>query len=136
MTIGAGWDLAVAAPALAGVLRSATAGMSPPPTVYDRPPASFNPPAIVIGVADPVDYSTPAIGVDTAGEWSITVAVGVEGAFTADELIRTMRAGLTLDPTLGGVVQLCRATGSRNWRWVQLTGGDYLTGDLILECRM
>ena len=89
---------------LAGVFRTAAgAGVQ----VYDHPPETITPPAVVIRPADP--YQAPA----TAGGY-----LSALWAFEVDIILTRNRADLSLDSLERAREQLC-AVLPAGWRWVE-----------------
>ena len=129
------WDRAAAATAIVNTLTAATAADSPSPSIFDRPPATFNVPAYIVAHPQTVVYGGPAFGIDLATV-PLICAAGMEDVDTVDQLLDLASDSLPADPTLGGVIQNIDATEQRNWRVINVAGADYLTADLILEIRM
>lgn len=125
------WDRTAAAAALADVLEVGTGDLV---AVFEGPPPTLNPPALVI-MRPSVAFSTPTFGIDEA-TWSIMAAVGVGQDDALDDLLAAARQAVIAEPTLGGAVQLCRPTELRPRGIINVAGGDYLTEELILETRM
>lgn len=125
------WRHGPAAQGLVGLLRAE----APEVAAFEAPSATFNVPAFVCQYPTLVVFDTRAFGVDVV-TWPLLVAVGLEQAGQLDALIATARAAITLDPTLGGAVQIARPTESRNWRILNVAGAEYLGADLVLETRM
>ena len=126
------WDRAVAAAALADVLRAATADAV---TVFTHPPATLNAPAYVVAYPVTVTKHTPAFAIDTA-EWVLTGAAGADDPDTLDDLLAVASTAIEGDPTIGGSVQHARPTTWRNYRVTTIAGADLLMADLVLETRM
>lgn len=125
------WDRPKAAAALADVLEAGTDDLV---AVFESPPASMNAPALVI-MRPTVMFHQPAFAVNKI-TWSVTAAVGVGADDTLDGLIGLARQAIDGDPTLGGAVQICRATEQRPRGIVNIAGADFLTEELILNARM
>jgi len=125
------WDRPSAASALADVLEAGTGDLV---AVFESPPSSMNAPALVI-MRPTVMFHQPAFAVDEI-TWSVTAAVGVGADDTLDGLIGQARQAVEADPTLGGVVQICRPTEQRPRGIVNIAGADFLTEELILNARM
>ena len=123
------WDRATATAALAEMLGDTGA------TVYPKPPATLNPPAIVLARASNVDYNVSAFGIDEATLPDVCVGP-LEGDDEIDALKSTVRAALLADPTIGGAVQLATATAERNWRTVTISGTELTTVDLVIMVKM
>ena len=129
------WDRTAAAAALAGVLGDAAAGMVPPASVFAQPPATHNPPALVIQYPTQVMLRQPTFAIDTATV-SVLAVAGMEEPATIDALLALTVAAVEADEQLGGTVQHCRPTQHRLWRIANVAGADYLTAELELELRM
>jgi hypothetical protein len=127
------WDRVAAAKALAGLLTAATDGEAV--AIYDHPPKSFTPPALIIQLPTRVIPHSPAFGTDTA-EWTVLAGVDVEGADYLDDLLRTVTDVVELEPTLAGESVNTRVTEWRNYRVLNVTGADYLVAEAALETRM
>ena len=127
------WDGSIARPALAGVLSAAFEGTNV--NVFASPPATFNPPALVVQFPQTVAKRAPTFGIDLAS-WTVLGAVSLELADALDELLNQADAAVFLDPTLGGAVQVAKTTEIRNWRILSVGGIEMLTAELALETRM
>lgn len=123
------WDRANVAAALVGAL--AGTGVK----VHPRPPATFNPPAYIVGYPITVDYGLPTFGVDQAS-LAVMCAAGIDQTDTVDQLIADAVAALNADTTLAGVVQVLQVRQQRNWRPQNVGGADYLIADLNIDIRM
>ena len=125
------WDRSKAAPALA----EAIAAANPAVSVFDKPPLTLNPPAIVVGRQTEVAFATSAFGVDEA-----TLPVFCVGPADGDDivagLITAARDAIDVDPTLGGIVQRCDPVAERNWRGINVAGTELLQAELSLLIRM
>jgi hypothetical protein len=126
------WDRPTAAAALAGVIAAATDGTV---TVLEQPPATFNPPALVVGYPQTVSLHNPAFAVDQAA-LTVLAAVGAPEGDDLDGLLEVATRAVEGDPTLGGAVQIAKPTEWRNWRMLTVAGVDMLTAELALEIRM
>lgn len=124
------WDRSRVAPAIVDCLTAAVPGVS----AFDRPPATFNAPAYVVGLPT-VTYDTPTFGIDLA-VLPVAAAAGVEEADRIDDLLRQARAALLDTGNLGGVVQLLIITEQRNWQRLNVGGADLLTAELAVTIRM
>jgi hypothetical protein len=113
------WDRATVAAALVEVFTAATGGAA---RVFDHPPETLNPMAVVVLRPQPVTYNVGALGVDQA---SLPVAVigGVETEDAIDIIKGQCRKAVDADPTLGGTVLSITCTEERNWRNVTGAGG-------------
>lgn len=129
------WDRPTAAAGLEEVLVGATAGMTPPASVFPEPPSTYNPPALVIQYPTTVTLHSPAFAVDTAAV-SVLAVAGLEEPDTVDELLALAVAAVEGDSSLAGTVQYAHPVGHRLWRIVNVAGADYLTAELALEIRM
>ena len=109
--------------------------VTPPPAVYERPPASLNPPSVVVGRVVEVRYSEAAFGIDAA-EFSVLAIGPADGDDIVDGLIQFIRDAIDPDPTLGGVVPSCICAGERNWRMARVTGIDVLVAEVFLSVQM
>ena len=103
--------------------------------VFQKPPQTLNPPAVVIGRPTQVDYSMVAFSIDQATLPVICLGP-VDGEDTVDELITAVRDAVGADITLGGAVQHCAATREQNWRLVNVAGADLLQAEVQLTIRM
>jgi hypothetical protein len=115
------------------VVAALQAGLGATVFVFDKPPATLNPPAVVVGRPD-VTYATAAYGVDQATLPVLCVGA-VDGEDTVDGLITGVRAALA-EPSLGGAVNSCVAAGERNWRNVTVAGAELLQAEVTLTIRM
>ena len=127
------WDGGVARPALAAVLSSAFEATNV--AVFASPPATFNPPALVVQFPQTVAKFVPSFGIDLA-TWTVLGAVSLDLADALDALMNQTAAAIFLDPTLGGAVQVTKMTELRNWRILVVGGSEMLTAELALESRM
>lgn len=127
------WDGAAARAALAATLQAAFDGTNV--NVFASPPATFNPPALVVQFPQTVAKHAPTFGIDMA-TWTVLGAVSLELADALDELLNTADAAVMLDRTLGGAVQVSKTTEVRNWRVLVIGGVEMLTAELALETRM
>ncbi len=126
------WDRPAAAGALVEVLEAATASTV---SVFDKPPATFNPPALVINYPTTVAKHNPAFAIDLAS-FTVLAAVGVDQGDSLDELLGTVTAAVEADPSLTAVVQHAKPVEWRNWRILTVAGADMLAADVALEVRM
>jgi len=125
------WQRAPVAAAVAAELAALDAAVS----VFAVPPATFNPPAYLVGFVRRVDYDQPTFGVDLT-ELVVSAAAGVAEPDRLDQLLHDAKVALNADPTGGGSVQVLRVRNQDPWRIVTIGGADILLGDLILEIRM
>jgi len=126
------WNRPIMAAALADLLEVATASTV---TVLETPPATFNPPALVVNYPATVTKHTPAFGVDLAA-LTVLAAVGVSEGDSLDGLLGTATAAIEADPTVGGAVQHAKPLEWRNWRILTVAGIDMLAAEVALEIRM
>ena len=126
------WARTPVAAALVDMLTAATEGAV---TVFDRPPATFNVPAMVVADPTRVEYRTPAFGVDLA-RISVICAAGADQVDMVDDLIAVAVAALQADPSLGGAVQVCQVIEQANWRVLTVGGAEFRAADVVLEIRM
>jgi hypothetical protein len=125
------WDRPKAAHALAQVLEAAL----PEVSVFDHPPPTMNPPALVVQLPTTVVPSSPTFGTDTA-TWTVLAAVGADQADGLDDLLRSASAAIKLNPRLDGATQLTRVTEWRDWRLMAVAGAELMVAHLVLETRM
>jgi hypothetical protein len=125
------WDRATAADAIAGVLAS----VDPLVAVFAAPPATFNPPAFIVGYPRRVGYDEASFSIDDV-EQPILAAGGGSEIDRVDSLLNAAKKALDVDPSLGGTVVHCRAGTQENWRMLNVAGADILVADLILRIRM
>jgi hypothetical protein len=128
------WNRASAARALADVLEQAALAAGDNATIFDKPPLTLNPPAIVVGRPASVNYQQYAFGIDEV-ELPVTVVAALDGDDRASELIDLVRTAI-LDPSLGGVVQGATPTTERNWRTLNVAGTDLLVADVMFTISM
>lgn len=128
------WDRSIAAPALGQALADAVAAAGETITVYNQPPGTLNPPAIVIGRPVEVRYSTIAMNID---ECSLPVlCVGpVDGEDRVAQIITFIRQNVT-NTDLGGTVQIAYPAVERNWRQVNVGGADLLQAEVTFTIQM
>jgi hypothetical protein len=124
------WNRAQVADAVVGLLQPFDATV----TCFVAPPATFNPPAYVVGWPTTVVYDTRLFGIDVA-TLPVAAAGGVEETDRVDELLETARKALD-DGNLSGTVQHARVMSQANWRPVRVSGIDMLVADLVLEIQM
>jgi len=125
------WDRTVAVPALVDAIEVASGQTV---FVFDRPPTTINPPAIVVGRPVEVIYATAWFSVDEATLPVLCVGAG-DGDDTVDDLIAVVRAAVK-DPGLGGAVQSVVASAARNWRNLVVAGVDILQAEVTLTIQM
>jgi hypothetical protein len=125
------WNRQTAAAAITAALQ---ATMGETVFVFNKPPATVNPPAVIVGRASEVRYSIPAFSIDEA-ILPVTCAGPVDGDDIVSGLIAAVRGSFP-DPTLGGVVQACWPTDERAWRQVSIAGVDVLLADVNLTIQM
>lgn len=124
-----------ASEALAGLLVDATADLAPLPSVFDTPPTSVNPPALIVQFPTTITKHVPTFAIDQV-DWTVSAVAGLGDPETLDELLAVATAAVEADPSLGQVVQICKPVEHRNWRLLTVAGADFLAADLILETRM
>ena len=125
------WDRTVAVPALVNAIDVASGGTV---FVFDRPPTTLNPPAVVVGRPVEVLYATAGFSVDETTLPVLCVGAA-EDDDTVDDLIGVVRAAVKT-PGLGGAAQSCVASAARNWRNVVLAGVEILQAEVILTIQM
>ena len=120
------------AAALVEMLTAATAELV---TVFAKPPATFNPPAIVIARVERVTFSLAALNVD-----DVSLPLMAIGPLDDDEgvsdLAETIRLAIRADPTLRGTVQAAWPYEQRNWRPVNVAGADLLAVEVAVSIQM
>lgn len=104
-------------------------------TVFDHPPFSLNPPAIVIGRPSEVRYAAASFGTDEV-VLPVACVAGAEQDDAVSELIAVVRGAAAHDQTLGGTVAIAYVTGERSWRNVNVGGADYLAAEAMLAIEM
>ena len=126
------WQRTPVAAALVDLLTAATGGTV---FVFDKPPATINPPAIIVSRPSTVLYNAVAFGVDEA-----TLPVVIAGAMDGDDFVDALRDVIrkTVDtnPTLNGSVPACWPSSERNWRNAIVAGVDLLLAELVLTVQM
>jgi hypothetical protein len=125
------WNRTDAAAAVTAALQ---ATMGETVFVYGKPPATVNPPAVIVGRPSEVRYSTVAFAIDEA-VLPVSCVGPADGDDTVDQLAAMVRASFP-DPTLGGVVQACWPADERAWRQVSIAGVDVLIADVNLSIQM
>lgn len=128
------WDRAAAAKALAACLTHAVQEVGEAIAIFDKPPPSLNPPALVVGRPLQVQFSAYTISIDEA-ELPVSAVVGVDEDDRAAELLDIARLAVA-DRTLGGVVQVCYPALERNWRNLNVAGTDLLAADVVFTIQM
>lgn len=130
------WSRKVAATALADTLRSSIeAAGGNGVTVFERPPATLNVPALVISRQATVDYGVEAFGVDVA-QLPVVCLGALGDVDQVDELVGIVLDAVDDDRTLGGAVRSCTPNSTRNWRAQKIGGADTLALDLLLDITM
>ncbi len=129
------WDRGAAADALVAVATAATAPLIPPATCLPKPPATFNPPTVVVQFPLTVTKHSPAFAIDVA-DLALLVAVGAPEGELLDQMLGLLDDAIQADQTLGGVVQVAKPTQWRNWRILTVAGADLLCADLALTIQM
>jgi hypothetical protein len=125
------WNRATAAAALTAALQTAAGETA---FVFERPPNTVNPPAIVIGRPTQVLYGTAALGIDEATLPVLCVGP-LDGEDIVDGLIQTVRAAVA-DHNLGGTVQHVYPEAERNWHNLNVAGADLLQAEVTLIIQM
>jgi hypothetical protein len=126
------WDRTLVVPALVEVLE---ASIGPAVSVFDRPPPTVNPPAVVVGRVNSVEYGVGAFGIDNA-ELPLVLIGGADDLETVEALKMSVRVAIDGAMSLLGTVQQCYAASERNWRVLNIAGAEVLTVEVILEIRM
>jgi len=122
------WDFDHVSKAIAAALDPVGEGIS----VFAVSPASFNPPALVVGRPETVELDNPAFSVDLVN-LAVLAFVGIGEDQQLGELLRRARDTLAADRSLGGQVRTCRTIRFRNWAIMNISGADYLKAELLLE---
>jgi hypothetical protein len=125
------WNRATAAAAITSALQT-TLGETV--WVYEKPPGTVNPPAVIVGRPTEVRYSIPAFSIDEATLPVICVGP-LDGDDVVDGLVGQVRASFG-DPTLGRVVQACWPVDERAWRQASIAGVEVLLADVNLTIQM
>jgi hypothetical protein len=125
------WQRELVAQALAVILAEAC----PDASVFDHPPATVTPPAVVVSWPTTVTYNESGFGVDRAA-MTVALVAPVDGEALIDSLKAAAREAILEDKTLAGSVASAVATGERNWRVVNVAGVDVLQAELELELIM
>jgi hypothetical protein len=125
------FDRAAVAAYLVTLLADAAGGTV---TVFDRPPATFNVPALIL-LRPTVEYSTFSLCADEA-TWPVGVAAGAEQDDVLDGLAQTVRQAVAGDPNLGGTVLSAVPARQQNPRNVNVAGIDVQTVEVVLTIRM
>jgi hypothetical protein len=128
------WDGAAGRAALAATLTAGLEFRTPTVSVFAKPPATYNAPALVVAYPNSVSLGVPSFGIDLVSH-TVIAAVGVDQGDDLDTLLRDAGAAIKLDPTLGGAVQMCKPVEHRNYRIANVAGVDLLTAELALETR-
>jgi hypothetical protein len=128
------WDRGPVAKAIAAAVETAATAQSVEVSVFEKPPFTLNVPAIVVGRPSQVRYSVAGFSIDDV-ELPVLCVHGPDQDDAVSDLIALVRSSLT-DQTLGGVVQLCIATGERYWRNLKVAGADVLAAELVLTVNM
>jgi hypothetical protein len=123
------WDRLSTAPALADALNTTASELV---SVFDTPPPTLNPPALVVGRPVVVRYSTFALGVDEV-ELPVVCLGPLDGEVLVNELSAMVRTAVVREPTLGGTVKGATAMEERNWRSIVIAGTSCLAVDVILS---
>ena len=127
------WSRNLCAYALADTLKAAdTVGNR---SVFARPPATLNVPALVVSRPLEVRYGVSAFGVDE-GELPVVCLGPLDGDDLVDELLALVNDAVAGDPTLGGAVRGAVMTQARNWRSAKVGGADTLAADAVVMVTM
>jgi hypothetical protein len=118
---------------VAAALVDACNAYDPTVTCFERPPATLNPPALVVSRPTVVRYSAFAFGVDEVELPVICVGALAGGEDPVTELTAIVRAAVAAQPTLAGTVKGATADEERNWRAVTIGGVECLAVDVILS---
>jgi hypothetical protein len=129
------WDRSAAAPALASVLTAAVTAAGENITVFESPPSTANPPAIIVGRVTEVHFSTIAPGIDDV-ILPVLIVAAVEGEDTIAGIITLIRNALAPFNNLGNVVKACYPEFERNWRPINVAGADLLQAEVTLSIQM
>lgn len=124
------WDYPSSSQAIVDTLEAVVVGVS----VFDRPPPSFNPPAMIVAHPTLVTRNQPQFGIDLV-TWPIICAVGADQADRLAELLDAAAGALETDPALFGIVQSTRAVSYQGWRIMDVSGIQVLAADLTIEIR-
>jgi hypothetical protein len=126
------WDRTPVAAALVDMLTQATEGAV---TVFDRPPTTLNPPALVVSRVERVTYAVAGLGVD-----DVTLPVLAVGPMDGDDQVSALadvvRLAVLDDRTIEGSVHVAWPLEQRNWRNVTVAGVDLLTVEVVLSIQM
>lgn len=125
------WNRTAAAAAVTAALQTV---LGETVWVYERPPGTVNPPAVIVGRPTEVRYSIPAFSIDEA-TLPVTCVGPHDGDDLVDQLVTQVRASFP-DPSLGGVVQACWPVDERAWRQASIGGVDVLLADVNLTIQM
>ena len=123
------WDYPSSSAAIVDTLTAAIANVA----IFDRPPASFNVPAVIVAHPAMVTRNSP-FGIDLV-QWPIICAVGPDQADRLAELLDACASALETDPALFGIVQSTRAVSFQGWRVMDVSGIQVLAADLTIEIR-
>lgn len=129
------WSRQIAAAALADTLRSSIDDNGDGVTVFERPPATLNVPALVISRQPEVAYGDVSFGVDSA-QLPVVCLAQIGGEDVVDELVGMVLDAIEADPMLGGAVRSCTPAAQRNWRGSKIGGVDVLSVDVVLDIQM
>jgi hypothetical protein len=129
------WDRTTAAKALYAVISEAAAEAGSTAVVYDRPPYSLNPPAIVVGRPVEVRFGQVASTIDEA-EMPVACVGPVDGDEMVSDLIALVRSAVGHSSQLGGAVQVAFPAMERNWRPINVGGTDLLSADVVITIQM
>jgi len=104
----------------------------PTVSVFAVSPASFNPPAYIVGRPETVELDVPAFTVDQIN-LAVLCFVGLGQDTALGELLRSARDAIRKDRSLGGRVQTARTIRFRNWAIMNISGAEFLKAELLLE---
>ena len=122
------WSFGTSSVAVVEALEAAL----PSVMIFDRPPATFNPPCVILGRPALILFNSPTFGVDLA-TWPLQCVVGLEQDDRLAELLADVAAAIDADPSLFGTVQSARAVSAQGWRALDIAGINVLAADLTLE---
>jgi hypothetical protein len=120
---------------VAAALAELLATIDPNVAVFNEPPPTFNPPAIIVGYTRHVDYDLAAYGVDRA-DLPVAIAVGVNDTARMDDLANQAKKLINANPTLAGAVQAARVRSQEQTLLWNIAGAEIMAADIILEIRL
>jgi hypothetical protein len=122
------WDYRSSSSAIVAYLADAL----PLVSVYDRPPATFNPPAVILAHPQLVTRNQPRFAVDRV-TWPLMCVAGANQADYVADLLDQVAAVIDDDPSLGGEVQSATAATFGGWRITDVSGIQVLAADVTLD---